>query len=254
MMTLDRYERVTEWPMTGLAVVFLAAYAWPILEPTLPNATAQLLGAASLAVWLAFGLDYMIRLYLARAKLAFVRGHLLDLAVLALPVLRPLRALRVVPVLLRLNRRAAVSFGGQVATYVAGAVSLLVFVAALAVLDAERDSSEANITSFGDALWWATTTVTTVGYGDRYPTTTEGRFVAAGLMVAGIALLGVVTAALASWFVTRLDRVEEAEEETRSEVAELADEVRRLHALIEDEATGSRRHTAVTDSASDPDQ
>ena len=68
-MKLARYEQVT-----GLAVVFLAAYAWPILEPDLSNATAGLLGAVALAVWLTFGLDYLIRLYLARAKLAFVRG------------------------------------------------------------------------------------------------------------------------------------------------------------------------------------
>ncbi len=84
-MKLARYEQVTEWPMTGLAVVFLAAYAWSILEPDLANATAGLLGAVALAVWLTFGLDYLIRLYLARAKLAFVRSHLLDLAVLGLP-------------------------------------------------------------------------------------------------------------------------------------------------------------------------
>ncbi|WP_432949041.1 potassium channel family protein [Kribbella sp. CA-253562] len=53
----------------------------------------------------------------------------------------------------------------------------------------------------GDALWWATTTVTTVGYGDHFPTTSEGRIVGVGLMLAGIALVGTVTAALASWFV-----------------------------------------------------
>ncbi len=130
-------------------------------------------------------------------------------------------------------------------------MSLVLFVSALAVLDAERDSPDANITSFGDALWWAATTVSTVGYGDRYPTTTAGRFVAAGLMVAGIALLGVVTAALASWFVTRLGQVELTQEETRSEVTELAAEVRRLRAAIEGGAADSSHHGVVTDSPSE---
>jgi voltage-gated potassium channel len=83
----------------------------------------------------------------------------------------------------------------------AGGASLLAFYAALAVLDVERSSSDANITDFGDAMWWAVTTMTTIGYGDRYPVTGVGRLVAFALMVGGIALLGTVTATLASWLV-----------------------------------------------------
>ena len=75
---------------------------------------------------------------------------------------------------------------------------LTLFLAALAVLDAERSADNANIVTFGDALWWATTTATTVGYGDLFPVTTEGRWVAVGLMVAGIALIVLVTAGLAA--------------------------------------------------------
>jgi voltage-gated potassium channel len=65
-------------------------------------------------------------------------------------------------------------------------------------LDAERSSPDANITDFGDAIWWAVTTMTTVGYGDRYPATSAGRMVAFALMIGGIALLGTATATLAS--------------------------------------------------------
>ena len=101
---------------------------------------------------------------------------------------------------------AAVRARGRVLVYVVGATSLLSFVAALTVLDYERRSPDANIASFGDAMWWALTTMTTVGYGDRFPVTGEGRLVAAGLMLAGIALLGVVTATMASWLVQRLRR------------------------------------------------
>jgi voltage-gated potassium channel len=57
---------------------------------------------------------------------------------------------------------------------------------------------DANITDFGDAIWWAVTTMTTVGYGDRYPVTSAGRMVAFALMIGGIALLGTATATLAS--------------------------------------------------------
>lgn len=74
---------------------------------------------------------------------------------------------------------------------------LVIFCAALTVLDAERGHG-GNIQTFGDALWWAIVTMSTVGYGDKFPVTTEGRFVGVGLMLAGIALLGIVTASVAS--------------------------------------------------------
>jgi len=63
---------------------------------------------------------------------------------------------------------------GRVAIYVAGAMSLVLLIASLAVLDAERGAQNATIKTFGDAAWWAFTTVTTVGYGDRYPITGQG--------------------------------------------------------------------------------
>ncbi len=73
------------------------------------------------------------------------------------------------------------------------------------------------------------TTITTVGYGDRYPTTAEGRVVAFGLMLAGIALLGVVTATLASWIIARVREENEAERAaTWAQVEALISEVRLL--------------------------
>jgi len=66
---------------------------------------------------------------------------------------------------------------------------------------AERGASDANITDYADALWWAATTITTVGYGDRFPTTPAGRGIAVVLMVAGIAFFGVLTASVAAYFV-----------------------------------------------------
>ncbi len=134
-------------------------------------------------------------------RLSYLLHHWYDVIVMVLPLLRPLRLLRLIPLLSILNRRARTRLRGRVAIYVVGGASLLAFVAALAVLDAERSSPEANIVDFGDAMWWAVTTMTTVGYGDRYPVTGVGRLVAFGLMVGGIALLGTVTATLASWLV-----------------------------------------------------
>jgi voltage-gated potassium channel len=190
------------------ALAFLAAYAWPILDPDLSAGVVLLCVMVTWAAWAVFAVDYAARVLLAPDRRRYVFRHLHDLAVIVLPVLRLLRLVAVVGAL---NRRAGASLRGRVAVYVAGSTTLLTVLGALAMLDAERDAPEANITTIGDALWWAVTTITTVGYGDRYPTTTTGRLIAFGLMIAGIALLGVVTATLASWIVERVSAENAAE-------------------------------------------
>lgn len=155
-----------------------------------------------------------------------MRSNLLDLVVVVLPLLRPLRLLRLLTLLNVLNRSAGRSLRGQVAVYVAGATTLVLLMSSLAMLDAERNADGANITRYGDALWWAATTVTTVGYGDRYPVTSAGRLIAVALMVCGIARLGVVTASLASWLVQRVAEVEAAgQAATRRDIDALTAEV-----------------------------
>jgi voltage-gated potassium channel len=119
---------------------------------------------------------------------------------------------------------------GRVGIYVAGGASLLAFCAALAVLDAERSSPDANISDFGDAIWWAVSTMTTVGYGDHYPVTPGGRLVAFGLMIGGIALLGTVTATLASWLVETVAAEKEQAEDLQITVRRLEDKIDRLTA------------------------
>lgn len=108
----------------------------------------------------------------------------------------------------------------------AGGAILLAFCGALAVLDAERGAPGANISTFGDAFWWAIATMTTVGYGDRYPVTDEGRVAAVALMIGGVAVLGLVTATLASWLVERVsDAEQEQTEDLRSEIRELHEQL-----------------------------
>lgn len=109
------------------------------------------------------------------------------------------------------------------------------------MLDAEENEPGANITNFGDALWWALTTITTVGYGDHYPTTLLGRLVAGGLMVGGIAVLGVVTASVASWLMDSVAaetavEVQAVEQSLQGEVVRLSAEVERLTAALQESA------------------
>lgn len=229
----ERWERLGNWPLTLAALLFLGAYAWPVLDPGLPAAWAGFCHVVAWGAWAAFAVDYAVRLSLSVDRPVFVRTNVFDLLVVALPVLRPLRLLRLVSLLSVLNRYAGASLRGRVAVYLAGASGLVLLVAALAVLDAEQDAPDANITGFGDALWWAMTTVTTVGYGDRFPVTATGRFVAAGLMLCGIALIGVVTASLASWLIERVSEVEEeAQAATRRDLGALTAEVSALRAEV----------------------
>jgi len=238
---LRRYESRTEIPLAVLAMAYLFAYAWPILDPHLPSTAAQLCWWSSWVVWGTFLVDYLLRLTLAEHRWAFVRRNWFDLVILTLPMLRPLRALRSLAAL-RLVGRGSTRFArGRIVAAITTAVAAVGAVAALAMLDAERDNAGANIHGYGDAAWWAISTITTVGYGDRYPTTTEGRLIAAGLMLSGIALLGVITASLASWFVEHVTEVTQAEHQTEARLDALTDEIRALRALVEQVGSGDTR-------------
>ncbi len=193
------------------AFAFLIAYAVPIIWPGIPSAARLVCDITTWSVWASFVADYVVRFVLANDWRRYVKSHLLDLAVIALPLLRPLRLLRLVTMLRFLDNRATMRLRGRMMSYVLGGSALLGFVGALAVLDAERVHPDANITTFGNAIWWAVTTMTTVGYGDYYPVTGTGRLAAVGLMIGGIAILGTVTATLASWMVERI-REEEHDE------------------------------------------
>lgn len=195
------WEHGAEWPLTVAALLFITAYAYPILNPDLSPGASELCRWTERATWVLFAFDYVMRVILSEDRKGFIRGHISDLVVVAVPILRPLRLLRLVTMLHALNRYAGSSLRGRVSIYLAGGSALIIFVGALSMLDHERGAPGANIVNFGDALWWAMTTVTTVGYGDRFPVTTTGRFIAAAVMVGGIAILGTLTATIASWLI-----------------------------------------------------
>ena len=239
---LRTWERATEWPLTGAAVVFLAAYAWEVLA----NAQGGAKDAAELvidAVWVLFGVDYLVRLALASSRSRWFLHHLPDLAVIALPILRPLRLLRLVTLVGIMQRSAGTALRGRITLYTVGSAALLISTSALAALDAERHEPGASIRAFGQALWWALTTITTIGYGDTVPVSTQGRFIAALLMIGGVALIGVVTATLASWIVSLVEE-ENAEQEaaTQAQVATLQQQVselsERIDRLLEERESG----------------
>jgi voltage-gated potassium channel len=233
---VERWERSAQLPLMAVSLLFVAAYAWPILDPGLDPALVSLCDLVVWLTWAVLVVELVVRFAAAESKWRFVRRHPLDIAAVVLPVLRPLRLLRLLTLLNVLNRYAGSSFRGRVGVYLLASVSLIVFMGSLAILDAER-GGDGPIKTFGDALWWALATITTVGYGDMYPVTTEGRFVAAGLMFCGIGVLGVVTGTFASWLVDRVEAIEEIDEgvtATSADVLALREEILRLRESLEE--------------------
>ena len=234
-MTQQRYRDLADWPLTMTALIFLAAYASQVIG-RIEGSAAIWLEAIMWATWGIFAVDYVANLWLAADRSSWFVRNLHELLIVALPFFRPLRLLRLVTLLSVLHRTLGDTLRGRVVTYVAGSATMLVFVGALAVLDVEQSAPDAKILMFGDALWWAITTITTVGYGDMYPVTPLGRVVAAALMMSGIAVLGVVTASIASWLVQRVEdtaeAVAEAEEPVRAELADLVAEIALLRREI----------------------
>jgi len=226
---LARFEHRTEWPLAAVAIFFLALYSVQVLSR--PRGVGyEVVRWGLILAYLVFVADYCARLYLADARGRWFVRHLFDLAIIMLPALRPLRLLSLAVVIEILQRAIGHTIRGKVIVFTTFGAVIIVYSAALAILDAERGVNP-EFQNFGDAVWWSFTTVTTVGYGDTVPETVRGRFVAVALMVAGVSLLGVVTATLASWIVERV-----AEEDTASQAAtaahidELREEIRKLAA------------------------
>lgn len=238
----ERFVKALEWPMACLALAVIPAL---LLDDGASTPQIHLVATAiNWVVWLAFCAEFVGRLTLARDRSRFVRRSWFDLLIIAvsppfgvpesLQGVRAVRALR----LLRLVRAFAFLTIGVRASkralrhrkfhYVLVVTSAVMLLGAVGLYVVERQQNEA-ITSFGDAIWWAVTTTTTVGYGDIYPKTGEGRLIAVLLMLTGIGVIGVFTATIASFFFM---------EEESSELEEIKQQLNtiqsKLDALIQE--------------------
>lgn len=183
---------------------YLGIYSVQVLVEPPADIYAGLELVADVIFWI-FAVDVALRLvYLGKGiftwtgLIGFIRENWLALLALLLPAFRSLRVLRVIVVLRGLepylNTRSS-----RVGMIVGVTFPLILYTAALSIYEAERYADGSNITSFGDAVWWSIASVTTVGYGDKFPVTPDGRLVATFLMVIGIGLFSALTALLASW-------------------------------------------------------
>lgn len=226
-----------------LFTLVLSLYAVVALAVTtfveLPAETRTLLEYADTAVCALFFVDFVVTFAKAPNRLKYLATWgWLDLlsSIPAIDALRWGRTARVLRILRVLRGVKATKILSEFVLYrrtqsaflAASLVSiLLVFFSATAVLQFET-SPEANIRTPEDAVWWAVVTITTVGYGDRFPLSTEGRLIAVLLMSAGVGLFGTFSGFVAAWFLgapgTRSSELE-AIEELRREVLALREQL-----------------------------
>ncbi|MEU9392021.1 potassium channel family protein [Streptomyces sp. NPDC048324] len=195
----ERWEQRTELPLALASLAFLAAYAVRVLAPGLTDALQTLALAVLLACWALFVANYAVLWRLSGQGLSFVRKHPLDAVLVLLPLLRPLRVVKVYEAVQRRHGKPRLALHARVILYSGLSTVLLGFAGALAVYQQERGAPGTTMKSFGDAVWWACATLSTVGYGDVTPVTPMGRVIAVGMMAVGLALLGAVTGTFASW-------------------------------------------------------
>lgn len=232
---LKAFEQRTAWPMLGVVMASLVALLLPLFASLSPRPTTALV-VIDWLLWIVFVAEYAVRLFLAIDRRWFVRHNLIDLGVVALPMFPAIRALRIARLFrigvvgARLVDHSGSVFKRSNTKYAIGLALLVALLAALMVWSVEREDPTSTIHTFPDALWWAVTTLTTVGYGDKYPVSFEGKMVALSLMFVGIAVFGLIAAALASLFV---------ESENHDDHNELVQRMARLEAKIDALSMGS---------------
>lgn len=196
----SQWQSKSTLPLAFLGVAYLAIYAAQVLNKANVSLVNQL-EIASICIWVVFALDVLMRLVFATSLKSFLKSSWLEVIALTLPFLRILRVFRVL-IALRGIKGFVQNRASSTGVYVLMLVPLTWFAGAIAVLDAESSNSDALITNLREALWWSLATITTVGYGDKYPTTLEGQLVAAVLMITGIALFSAGAGMFASWIMS----------------------------------------------------
>jgi len=227
----ERTAGIYQLFMLGLCLYVLIALAIETFAK-LDKDTSEILMYADTGICVIFLADFVVRLIRADSKLGYLKWGWIDF-ISSIPmvgflrwgrfarvvrILRVLRGVRSVKMLTThiLKRRAESAFAA------ASLVSILLLVfGSIAILQCER-TGDGNIADARDALWWSFVTITTVGYGDKYPVTWEGQIVAAILMTAGVGLFGTFTGFIASWFLSPGEEEQEDElEGIRKELAEI---------------------------------
>jgi len=200
---VDRIEQVTKFPMIALGIAWLVIGIIVISTDAKGSVSAVLVGTL-FVVWLVLLVEYVVRLVVSPDSRGYLKRRWVEPATVLLPPLQGWRLVGMEKMSLlvhegELRVEAVLKHHSLFRVLIAACATLLL--GAWLVLIFEENAKASNIHSYPDALWWAIVTVTTVGYGDRYPVSAGGRIVAAVLMLVGIGLIGVLTATVASVFI-----------------------------------------------------
>jgi len=243
---LERFEKATELPLLLLAVAMIPLIIIP-MKMELDSVAKRAITWGDAAIWIAFGGELAIRTYLVERRIAYLARHWYDVMIVALPFLRPLRivrsarALRLVRVL-RVGPFAARTWASGHALLkrrglqwvLLGGVTVI-FASAGAVTVFEHETG-GTIHNYGTALWWAISTITTVGYGDTFPVSPEGRVVAVVLMLVGITFFSWITANVAAFLIEH-DAAGETKPVTTSDLMTKLESLEQELRLLRREAT-----------------
>ncbi len=242
--------------LAGLMLVLLLV---PGVDPHISATGRRVLDVGDLGIWACFVAEFVLLLALAPSRKQFLRTHIPELILVVVPVLRPLRLLQLSRGLrvMRVGTSAGVVFRDSrhsLATrgvaYASAVTVTLMLVSAVLMVDLERGHPGANISSLGTSLWWAAVTVTTIGYGDHFPVTAAGRLVAVVLSASGIALVGVITAAVAAWFVRGDERAVDADIRAEEGIEKRAEtDLAEVHARLDQLTDAVTNLTAMVSAA-----
>ena len=201
------WEHRTSSTLAVLGLLFLVAYSVWVLLPQPASWLSIALAVVVIGTWFVFAVDMVARIALSDRgrRVRFVVSHPLDVLALFLPLFRALRVVGLLKHIPMLSGRSGSAVRGSVIAHALIYAIVYIYVIALATLQAERGAADATITTFGDALWWALVTITTVGYGDTYPVTGVGRFLAVLLMAGGLVIVGTASAIVVSYITERVN-------------------------------------------------
>ena len=226
---LTEWERSTDKPLFIASLLYLVAYAAPIVSTRISAPLDGILNIFQMILWALFAVDYCVRLYLAPRRIYFFTHNLMNLAIVLLP------AWRIVSFLAMLHMTANRQYKllSELAVKLFGYTLIFVIMAALAVFSIEQDAPGALIKDIWTAYWWTLATLATVGYGDVYPVTVSGRVIAVVVMIYGVGLFGVITGALATWVIEKISGVtEEDHAATKADIEALHAEIAELKAML----------------------
>lgn len=229
---VQAYETRTSPLLSALALIYLLTYSAQSIWFDTSSPWWRAANAFGYVLWILFAVDLAFRFTLDPHKRGFFKRNWLDTITVILPGLKALRALRAFAQGGILSKRGKSAISGKAMVTAAIATGVIVWVGSLMVLNAERGAQGAEITNFGDAVWWAFETITTVGYGDVVPVTWMGRVYAVLVMMVGISVLGVVTASLSATLVKSAPSAPAPADEVLSELKELRKAVADMQARL----------------------